>query len=60
MNKFDELLISTHGVHILVDALFGTHTDRGSLLEFLSLQTLDMALRLSLGIDIIIIFLALI
>ena len=58
MNKIDELLVSAHGVHVLVDALFGTHTDRGSLLEFLSLQIFDVALRLSLGIDILIMFLA--
>ena len=48
MNKLDELLVSAEGVHVHVDALLGTDSDGGSLLEIFSLQLLNLSLRLTL------------
>lgn len=41
VNKVDELLICAHGVHVHVDALFGTLANRGFLLDVFGFHLFD-------------------
>ena len=41
VNKVDELLVCAHGVHVHVDALFGTLANGGFLLDILGLHLFD-------------------